>query len=76
MTSEEYMKDVKQQLYCNASEEYRNQYITYGYTEEEVDKNLDYFEKCRSRNLSAYKALFDDDTNRKKGLYENRSKFK
>lgn len=65
---EEYMKDVKRQLYCNASEEYKKEYITYGYTEQQVDENLDYFEKCMKRELSAYKALlfFHDYLNENK----------
>jgi len=53
----DYIKDVKCQLTCNATEEYKNNYITYIYTNEQVDDNLKYFEKCMNDNLSAYKAL-------------------
>ena len=52
-----YIIDVKQQLYCNASDEYKKEYITYNYTNEQVDNNLMYFEKCMRDGLSPYKAL-------------------
>ena len=57
-----YLWDVKSQLYCNASEEYHEKYITYDYSEEEVDSHLDYFRECMRKGLSGYKALlfFDD----------------
>lgn len=54
---EEYMKDVRSQLECNASEEYKKNYLVYTYTNEEVNSHLDYFKKCKESNLSAYKAL-------------------
>lgn len=59
---ENYMLNVKQQLYCNASDEYKNECVTYNYTDELVDKHTDYFISCMNENLSAYKALlfFDD----------------
>ena len=53
----EYMIDVKCQLYCNATEEFKNNYTTYLYTNEQVDENIEYFEKCKRSGLSAYKAL-------------------
>lgn len=52
-----YIDDVKSQLYCNATEEYRSYYITYDYTNEEVDRNIDYFNVCQRNGLSPYKAL-------------------
>lgn len=57
MTFEEYILNAKSQLYCNASDEYRSEYITYNYTNEQIDANLEYFKKCYDRDLSAYKAL-------------------
>lgn len=56
-TFEDYIKDVKQMLNCNASEEYKNKYVTYLYTNEQVDENLEYFKDCMNDGLSAYKAL-------------------
>lgn len=52
----DYIADVKSQLCCNNPGE-TVEYITYDYTEEQIDENLDYFDKCRQRDLSAYKAL-------------------
>jgi hypothetical protein len=57
MTFEEYINDAKSQLYCNASEDYRSNYITYNYTNEDIDNNLTYFKSCFNKSLSAYKAL-------------------
>ena len=54
---EDYIIDAKKQLNCNASEHYKKNYITYGYTNQEIDANLDYFERCMKFGLSAYKAL-------------------
>lgn len=54
-TLEEYIEDAKSQLTCNQTGPV--EYITYDYTNEEVDKNKDYFEYTLSQNLSAYKAL-------------------
>lgn len=60
-----YIIDAKEQLNCNASEEYRNNNVTYLYTNDEIDNNLDYFKKCMKNGLSAYKALlfFNDYLN-------------
>jgi len=52
-----YIKKVREQLYCNATENYKNNYITYDYTNKQIDEYLDYFEKCKINNLSSYKAL-------------------
>ncbi len=57
-----YIKIVRKQLDCNATEEYKKSYVTYLYTNDEIDEHLDYFERCKNFGLSAYKALlfFDD----------------
>lgn len=52
---EEYIKDVKSQLCCNNPEIV--DFITYDYSEEEINSNLDYFKECFESNLSGYKAL-------------------
>ncbi len=57
MTFIDYIKDVKSQLYCNATEEFKNNYITYIYTNEDIDNNMSFFRKSFDLNLSAYKAL-------------------
>lgn len=54
---EDYILDVKSQLICNASEEYKSKYITYNYSNEDIDNNKNYFYTCYNDNLSAYKAL-------------------
>lgn len=54
---EEYIKEIKKQLHCNCSDDEKNKYITYMYTNKQVDDNLDYFKKCNERNLSPYKSL-------------------
>lgn len=62
-TFEEYIKDVKSQLTCNRSYEERLLFISYDYTEMQVDQKLDYFKECMNKGLSAYKALlfFSDE---------------
>ena len=61
-TFEEYIKDVKSQLSCNDS---NSEFITYDYTEEEIENNIDYFKNCWKSELSGYKALlfFSDHLN-------------
>jgi hypothetical protein len=54
---EKYIEGAKEQLYCNASDDYRNAHITYLYTNEDVESNLDYFRRCMESGLSSYKAL-------------------
>lgn len=54
---EEYIQNVREQLYCNATEEFKSNYITYMYSNEQVDSNLDYFNNCMNSGLSGYKAL-------------------
>lgn len=56
-TFEEYMVDVKSQLWCNASSEYRSNYVTFDYTDDVIDLYKDYFEDHWKRNISGYKAL-------------------
>jgi hypothetical protein len=48
-----------------ATDEYKQEYITYEFTNEQVDNNLKYFKSCLNDNLSAYKALlfFNDYLN-------------
>ena len=52
-----YMALVKLQLTCNASETYKNHFITYTYSNEEIDSNIVYFRHCFKSNVSSYKAL-------------------
>lgn len=54
-----YIEDVKKQLIVNATEDYKRQYITYSFTNQQVDDNLDYFKKCMESKLSPYKALLN-----------------
>ena len=54
-----YIEDVKKQLIINATEDYKSQYITYSFTNEQVEDNLDYFKKCMKSKLSPYKALLN-----------------
>lgn len=53
----DYIEKVKEQLECNATDYYKDNYITYTYTNEQIDENLEYFKTCLRKNLSAYKAL-------------------
>lgn len=52
-----YMEDVYSQLDEHATEEHKQNHVTYTFSTELVNNNLDYFERCMDRNLSAYKAL-------------------
>ena len=52
-----YLNSVKEQLSCNTSEEFKSQYITYDFSNEEVDNNQEYFKKSMISSLSPYKAL-------------------
>lgn len=52
-----YLEEVKEQLECNASEEFKNQNITYDFENNQIDNNLVYFKNCMQSNLSSYKAL-------------------
>ena len=53
----EYMESVKSQLVCNATEEDKNKYITYDFTNKQVEDNIEYFIECKEDGLSPYKAL-------------------
>jgi len=57
MTFKKYIEDVKSQLYCNATDDYKKEHITYMHSIEEIDNNLDYFKECKKSGLSPYKAL-------------------
>ena len=54
-TFEEYLEDVKRQLCCNNSQDV--EYITYDYTEEQVEENIEFFKDMWTSSISAYKAL-------------------
>ena len=54
---DKYIIEVKEQLCCNTTKEYSDNNVTYLYTDEEIDNNLDYFKKCMKNDLSTYKAL-------------------
>jgi hypothetical protein len=54
---EEYIEDVKSQLDENATDFHKNNYVTYTYSNELIDNNLDYFEDCMNKGLSPYKGL-------------------
>lgn len=64
-TLEEYIDKVKEQLFCNADDEYKSKYIVYNYTNEQVEENVEYFKQCLEYGLSPYKALlfFNDFLN-------------
>ena len=57
LTFDEYLADVRSQLECNASDEYKGKHIVYPYTVAVVDENIDYFKDCHKGGMSAYKAL-------------------
>jgi len=52
-----YMEEVRERLYSNATDYYKNNFITYTYSNEQVDENVNYFEECMNKSLSSYKAL-------------------
>lgn len=54
---DKYMERVKEQLTCNTNFEYRREYITFEYTDDQVNDNVEYFRKCMNSGLSPYKAL-------------------
>lgn len=60
-----YIQEVKELLCCNMSEEDKQKYICYLYTDDVIDKHLDYFKECLQSDLSPYKALlfFNDYLN-------------
>jgi hypothetical protein len=54
---ERYIKEVKSQLTENCTEEYKRDYVTYTYSNTNIDENLEYFKDCMNKGLSPYKAL-------------------
>jgi hypothetical protein len=58
----DYIIDVKSQLWDSMSSDSSSDYVSYVYSAELVDNNLEYFKDCMSRELSTYKALlfFED----------------
>lgn len=52
-----YIKEVKEQLTENCSEEYMNEHTTYTYTNSDIDENIEYFKDCMKAGLSPYKSL-------------------
>jgi hypothetical protein len=52
---ENYIDDVKKQLTCNNNSDV--EYITYEYSNEQIDEHLDYFKNSMKNGLSGYKAL-------------------
>lgn len=52
-----YIFDVKSQLYHNASEYDKKHYITYLYSDEQIDSNMEYFKECMNDNLSTHNSL-------------------
>ena len=53
----DYIKEVKSHLECNASDDYKREYITYLYSNDDIDNNLYYFKTAMNNGLSPYKAL-------------------
>jgi len=51
------MDSVYSQLTDNATDEYKNNYITYTYPMDKVNMYLPYFRCCMEAGLSPYKAL-------------------
>jgi len=78
MNFEEYLDDVRSQLYCNASSHYRSNYITYDYSNSQIEDNLIFFKDCYKSNLSGYKALlfFSDYLNDENWKKEIELKYK
>lgn len=54
---DEYMVDVYSQLDENATDEYKREYVTYTYSNSDIEENLEYFKDCMDDGLSPYKAL-------------------
>ena len=54
-TFKEYLDDIKSKLTCNNSDDI--DYITYDYSEEEIDKYTNFFRQMWSMGISGYKAL-------------------
>jgi len=54
----DYLTKIKEQLFCNATQEYKNTCITFHYTNEKIDSNIYYFERCKKIGLSPYKSMW------------------
>lgn len=56
---EKYMSNVYSQLECNMTGEMKeeNPFNIFSYTEEEINKHIDYFHDCFESEISPYKAL-------------------
>lgn len=54
---EKYINDIKSQLICNLTNENKSEFISYNYSNEQIDSNLDYFKSCMKNGISGYKAL-------------------
>lgn len=54
---EEYIEKVKSNLYCNLSDDEKNVFCSYDFTEDEIDNNLDYFRDYYNNDISAYTSL-------------------
>lgn len=54
---EQYIKEVKEQLTYNTSDDYKDNHVTYLYSNEQIDDNLEYFKESMKFGLSPYKAL-------------------
>ena len=52
-----YIANVKSQLFCNASEDYKQMFITYLYHNDDIDNHIEYFERCMQRGMSPHTAL-------------------
>lgn len=74
-----YINNVKLQLEENATDDYKNTNVTYTYNNEQIDNNLNYFNKAMNIQLSEYKALlfFNDYLNdiNKKDWFKNQIKY-
>lgn len=54
---DKYMERVLEQLEYNASEEEKELYGTFSFSNEQINGNMKYFESCMKTRLSPYKAL-------------------
>jgi len=55
---EEYIILVKERLECNMSEEDQKHNICFMYTEEEIDKNVDFYRWCMRNKISPYLSFY------------------
>lgn len=57
MDFEYYIQKAKAQLACNTSPAYQRDYITFQFTNKQIDNNLPYFRDCMNKGLSPFMAL-------------------